>query len=60
MEASMWEYHIFLHGPDDPAWGVSSVFTVHAVGDDAVRSAFPHADRIYRFENPATGLVRIA
>ncbi len=56
----MWEYHIFLHGPDDPAWGVSSVFTVHAVGDDAVRSAFPHADRIYRFENPATGLVRIA
>lgn len=55
----MWEYHVFLHAPDDPGWGPKSAFSVHAVSDEAVRLAYPHADRIYRFSNGVEKLVRI-
>jgi len=44
----MFEYDVFLHAADDPAWTPRSSFTVHAVSDDAVVEAFPTADRIYR------------
>ena len=43
----MFEYDIFLHAADDPAWTPRSSFTVYAVSDDAVVAAFPNADRIY-------------
>ena len=56
----MWEYHIFLHAPDDPAWGPKSTFVIHAPSDEVIRDIFPNANRIYRFETPVVGLVRIA
>ena len=55
----MTEYHIFLHGPDDPAWTPRSTFTVYAPSDTAIRDIFPNADRLYRFD-PQFGLNRIA
>lgn len=44
----MFEYDIFLHAPDDPAWTPRSSFKVYALSDEAVVALYPHADRIYR------------
>ena len=55
----MWEYHVFLHGPNDPAWGPKSAFAVWAPSDEAIRDIFPNADRIYRFSNGVEKLVRV-
>lgn len=55
----MYEYHVFLHHYDDPRCGPSSTVFVDAVSDEAVREAFPHADRIYRY-TVREGLVRVA
>lgn len=44
-EEQMFEYDVFLHAPDDPAWVPS--FTVHGVDNASVIEAFSHADRIY-------------
>ena len=44
----MWEYDVFMNGPDDPRWTTRSCFRVWAVSDEAVRTAYPQADRIYR------------
>lgn len=55
----MIEYHIFPTSPDALHWKAS--FRVHAVSDEAVCSAFPGVDRIYRFDGLCPGgLVRIA
>jgi hypothetical protein len=59
MEDMMWEYHVFLHAPNDPAWGPRSAFSVYAPSDECVRDIFPNADRIYRFSNGVEKLVRI-
>lgn len=52
----MIEYCIFPSGPDAKIW--SPPFTVYAISDEAVRSAFPNADRIYRNSGAST-LVRV-
>lgn len=41
----MIEYCIFPSAPDSDSWKPS--FIVHAVSDEAVKNAFPSADRIY-------------
>lgn len=46
----MWEYHVFLHHYDDPAWSLASLVVVYAPSDEAVKTAYPSADRIYRNE----------
>ena len=53
------EYHIFPSSPDAADWKPS--FTVRAVSDEAVKEAFPSADRIYRSVNLiCTEMVRVA
>jgi len=53
------EYHIFPTSPDSMFWRPS--FVVNAVSDEAVRAAFPKADRIYKHNGLyAGGFVRIA
>lgn len=51
----MIEYCIFPSNPDAEFW--SAPFTVHAVSDEAVREAFPNADRIYSYRQ--NNLVRV-
>lgn len=52
----MIEYHIFQTTPDSDNW-VPPLLIVYAADDEAVREAFPHADRIY---SAKWGMIRVA
>lgn len=52
----MIEYHIFQTPPDSDNW--VPPFIVYAADDEAVREAFPNADRIYSAK--WGGMIRVA
>ena len=53
------EYHIFPTSPDSMFW--KPPFVVYAASDEAIRAAFPKADRICRhYGLYKGGFVRIA